>query len=382
MNRSGKRRRLIVLAISIALLLAASGCAGRVRPMSWTGLTVLGEKLYAADLEQVIVLNASDGEPVWTFPKDPAEDSRGIFYVTPAVGEKHVVVASQTPGGGLFSQPRHTVWALDLATGKDLWHFDGAAAQHIEGGALSGDLFVIGDSDGNVYALDAESGVLRWTFETGYRVWATPLIASDTVYVGSMDRHLYALRLSDGQVRWDFPADGAFAGTPALYNDTLYIGAFDDQLYAVDAQTGTERWRFPGENWFWGTPAAYSDTVYAADVSGNVYAVDAETGEQIWTQKLLDAREQGVPLRAGPALAEDGSRLFIGGQNGTLYALDTGDGFVIWSAEGEGQVLSSPVVSGSLVYETLIYGPQRIRAFHVDNGREMWAYSPEVEEQE
>ena len=105
------------------------------------------------------------------------------------------------------------------------------------------------------------------------------------------------------------------------------------------------------------------------------FVADAATGEQIWHQGL------NVPVRAGPALTEDGGKLFVGAHNGTLYALDTADGFVLWSIEGKGQVLSPPVVSGSTVYETLIYGPQRIRAFHVDTGREIWAYPPAIDEE-
>jgi outer membrane protein assembly factor BamB len=118
----------------------------------------------------------------------------------------------------------------------------------------------------------------------------------------------------------------------------------------------------------------HGDTVYAADVNGNIYAVDAESGAQTWHQPL------DTEVRGGPALAEDGSRLFVGSQNGTLYALDTSDGFVVWSRDSEGQMLSVPVVSESVVYETLIYGPHRIEARHVDNGREVWAYPYVVEE--
>jgi outer membrane protein assembly factor BamB len=63
---------------------------------------------------------------------------------------------------------------------------------------------------------------------------------------------------------------------------------------------------------------------------------------------------------------------------GTLFALDTSDGFNLWSSESEGQVLSDPVVAGAVVYEALTNGPDRVRALHVDNGREIWAYSPEA----
>ncbi|MDY6876607.1 MAG: PQQ-binding-like beta-propeller repeat protein [Chloroflexota bacterium] len=376
MKQFWTRRWLIGLAVSVALLLSVSGCAGgAAQPTSWTGLTIVGERLYAADIEQVVALNGTDGDPLWAFPDDPKEDRRGVFHVTPAVGAGYVIVASQVPASGFLSQPSNVVWALDADTGSKLWRFDGATGQYIEGGAIGDGIFVIGNSDGNVYALDVESGTLRWTFETGHRVWTTPLIVSDIVYIGSMDRHLYALDLSTGEIRWSFNAEGAFAGTPVLRDGTLYIGAFDDRLYAVDAHTGVERWRVAGENWFWGSPAVYSDTVYAADVNGNVYAVHADTGEQIWHQSL-DAE-----VRAGPALTADGSMLFIGSQNGTLYALDSADGFVLWQrASDEGQMLSSSVVSGSLVYEPLLYGPYRIWALHVDNGREMWAYPPVVEE--
>jgi outer membrane protein assembly factor BamB len=375
LNRFWTWRWPTALAVLAALLLGLSGCTGgAARATSWTGLVVTGEQLYAADLEQVVALNPADANPLWTFPRDPKEDNRGVFTVTPAVDDKLVVAASQVPASGFLSRARNVVWALDRDAGSLLWSFDAAAGQYIEGGALGGGIFVIGNSDGNVYALDAESGTLQWTFETGHRVWATPLIVSDTVYVGSMDRHLYALNLSDGRVRWDFHSTGAFASAPALRDAILYIGAFDHQLYAIDAESGTETWRFSSENWFWGSPAVHGDTVYASDVEGNVYAVNAETGEQIW-HTPLDAS-----VRAGPALNGDGSQLFVGSQDGELYALDTADGFVMWSRESEGQVLSKPVVDESVVYELVLYGSYRIRALYVDNGHELWAYPPVVEE--
>ncbi len=374
MKQSWIQRWPITLVVLSVLLMSVSGCAGGARPMSWTGLTVVDEMVYAPDLEQFRVLNAADGEPVWVFPKSTEDERRGVFYVTPAVDEKHVIVASQVPASGFFSQAKNVVWALERDTGTLLWRFDEAGGQYVEGGVVGGGLFIIGNSDGNVYALDVETGTPRWVFETGHRVWATPLIVSDTVYVGSMDRHLYSLNLSDGQVQWDFSTLGAFASEPAMWNDTLYIGAFDDKLYAVDALTGAERWHFAGENWFWGDVAVHDGTIYATDVNGNVHAVDAETGEQIWHQ-ALDA-----PLRAGPVLTEDGSQMFVGSENGTLYAMDTSDGFVMWRAENDkAQILSPPVVSGSNVYVALLYGEARIQALHVDNGREIWVHPPAVE---
>ena len=375
MNQAWTKRWPIVLAMLGALLLATSGCAGGVRASSWTGLTVVGDRLYAADLQQARAMNATTGDTVWTFPRNPQEDSRGLFYATPAVSDAgRVFFASELTTGGFLSQRQSIVWALDTETGDEVWRFEGAAGMYVEGGALGDDLFVIGNGDGNVYALDRENGSLRWKFKTSHRVWATPLIISDTVYVGAMDRNLYALDLDGGEVKWVYEGEGAFGAQPALIDGTLYIGAFDDALYAIDAETGDEYWHFPGNDWFWGSPAVRDGTVYAVDVKGRVYALDAQSGDQRWDKALVTDQNQPVPVRAGPSLNEDGTRLFVSAESGTLYALDTADGFVNWSIPAEGRGLSEPVVGDSLVYQSLVLGTTRVRALEIEEGRETWAF--------
>ena len=381
MKQAWTKRWPIVLAMLAALVLATSGCAGGVRASSWTGLTVAGDRLYAADLQQARAMDAASGETIWTFPRDTGDENRGLFYATPAVEDDgKVFFASQLTTGGFLSQRESIVWALDAEDGHELWRFEGATGMYVEGGALGGDLFLIGNGDGHVYALDREDGSLRWTFETGHRVWSTPLIVEETVYVGSMDRSLYALDLGDGDVQWEFSGQGAFGAQPALADGTLYIGAFDDAVYAIDAETGEERWAFQGEDWFWGKPALYEGVVYVVDVKGRVYALDAEGGEEIWQQSLVTDQNQPVPVRAGPTLSNDNDRLFISAQSGSLYALDITDGFVDWSVPAEGRGLSEPVVDKSLVYQSLVLGTVRVRALDAVDGREAWAF-PQPEEE-
>jgi outer membrane protein assembly factor BamB len=380
-------RWFILPTVLMALLLSASGCmCGSPQATSWTGMTLKDGKIYVADLQQIQVLG-TDGELVQSIiPKDSDDkNTAGLIYVAPAIGEDYLIVAGQTPAGGFFSAVTNPVVKLDIETGEIIWRFEEAKGQYIEGGAISGDTFVIGNSDGNVYALDVDTGDLKWTFETGHRVWATPLIVGDTVYIGSMDRNLYALSLSDGEVLWKFSAQGAFASTPVLQDGILYGGTFGNRVYAIDADDGTEIWRFPpekpGENWFWGSPAVDGDAVYAVDVKGTVYKLNAETGEEIWpsVSKLAAKKnEKDAPVRGGPVLTEDGSTLLISSQNGSLYALDTADGSQRWSAESDGKGYVTPVVDGDIVYETQIHGSYRVRALELLDGgerySELWGY--------
>jgi outer membrane protein assembly factor BamB len=56
-----------------------------------------------------------------------------------------------------------------------------------------------GSEDGNVYALNAATGALLWTFTTGSSVSSSPAVANGMVYIGSDDNNVYAFGLPKGQ---------------------------------------------------------------------------------------------------------------------------------------------------------------------------------------
>ena len=83
-----------------------------------------------------------------------------------------------------------------------------------------------------------------------------------------------------------------------------------------------------------------------------------------------------VPVRAGPSVSEDGMKIFVASQPGTLHALDTTDGYELWTDDNEAQLYTSPIVSGDVVYQAMLYGQYHVKAVQVENGREVWVYPP------
>jgi hypothetical protein len=71
-----------------------------------------------------------------------------------------------------------------------------------------------GSSDGNFYAIDAQSGAQRWKFEVKSRVPSTPAIAGGVVYFTAYDGNVYALDAASGALKWKFQTGGErrFAG--------------------------------------------------------------------------------------------------------------------------------------------------------------------------
>jgi outer membrane protein assembly factor BamB len=114
--------------------------------------------------------------------------------------------------------------------------------------------------DGSLYALDVDGSEL-WTFATqgpanlNGAIFATPVIdKNNTVYIGGLyEPNLYALDANSGSVKWvcDFGAakqnKGQIVTSPAIGPDgTIYQTLVrDPNLYAIDPCTGNMLWSTP-----------------------------------------------------------------------------------------------------------------------------------------
>ena len=155
-----------------------------------------------------------------------------------------------------------------------------------------------------MYALDTESGAVRWSFETSEVVHASPALVDGVLYIGGWDTYLHALDAETGKEHWRFkpgddPKDHNQTGiqsSPAVRNGVVYFGCRDGSLYAVDAKTGEQRWKFVTKpTWIIASPAVTDDTVYfgssdpakfyAIEIShrGELRYSNSELAKQKWT---------------------------------------------------------------------------------------------------
>jgi outer membrane protein assembly factor BamB len=194
-----------------------------------------------------------------------------------------------------------------------------------------------GSSDGHVYAVDAKSGVLQWSFLTKDIVHASPAIANNTVYVGSWDSYLYALDADTGAEKWRFKTGEdpilhnqvGFQSSPAVVDGTVYVGCRDGHVYAVDAMTGAKKWDYStSQSWVNGTPAVRDGVVYVGTSDTHrFHAIDAKSGQLLW---VFDAKSL---IFGSAALA--GDLAYVGSFNGKLFAIDVKSGQLAWQFQTE-----------------------------------------------
>ncbi len=109
---------------------------------------------------------------------------------------------------------------------------------------------------------------------------SSPVVANGAVYFGSGDGNLYALDASSGELRWRFKTGDVVHASPAFADGVLFFGSWDSYFYAVDAKTGKEKWRFHGgedalihnQVGFQSSPAVVDGVVYTGCRDSNLYA--------------------------------------------------------------------------------------------------------------
>jgi outer membrane protein assembly factor BamB len=136
----------------------------------------------------------------------------------------------------------------------------------------------------------------RWRVETGASFSSSPTVAGSTVYVGNNGGNLYALDAASGRVRWQRHVAAPLMSNPLLYDGLVIVGegdrvsyngdrehmnmlgATENALIAFDASTGAQRWRYRLLGSGMPTPAIVNGRLVHHNGSGEIVVLDPHTG--------------------------------------------------------------------------------------------------------
>lgn len=208
-----------------------------------------------------------------------------------------------------------------------------------------------------------------------------PTINSNWPQAGGQPTHVMQhLSLSDDPQRIWRVGIGSGSGnlvrllaSPVVANGAVYTLDAKGQVSAMTTDRGQRIWQNDitpddEEKGALGGGVALADGVlFVSTGYGDVVAFDAATGAELWREGI------GVPLRAAPTIS--GGRLFVVTYDNQLYALDAGDGGVLWNyvgiAETAGLIgTASPAADGAMVVAPLSSG--ELVGLRAEDGRVVW----------
>lgn len=297
-----------------------------------TGGALAGEPVVAGNMvivasrdNRVYAVNRRTGRLRWSFSMQPDQLTTKAdwkyFTAAPVVAQGSVYIGS---GGG-------TLYVLDQHTGRLQWKF--RTQGQIRAAALVHEGKVYQPSnDGVVYVLDAANGALQWTFETdGYAlnpddygydrksIYASPLLVGNTLVIASRDGHVYAVDVITRSLTWKRTFGSAWAMTTAVDDSTVYVGWSSNNLFsALDLVSGEARWQFYAGSHNYTTALINGQSVYFGSADGQLYQLDKASGTEIRRYTI------GQEIYSSPVYDEDTRTIFLGSDDGNLYALVEG----------------------------------------------------------
>jgi outer membrane protein assembly factor BamB len=194
------------------------------------------------------------------------------------------------------------------------------------------------------------------------------VVVDGLVYFGAHDGRVFAVTSKSGRVRWAYDTGGRINASPSIYGRRLCVTTYAGGVFCLDRLTGHKRWStyvkrdaFRYDS-FYSSPSTDGRRLYAISRSGKIVALDARSGNVLWTHSI------GGWGYATPAVTRD--RIFIGGFDGYLRAYRPATGHELWRSDVRGKIIGSPVVVGRLVFITTT--DQRTYALRVEDGRIIW----------
>ncbi len=217
---------------------------------------------------------------------------------------------------------------------------------------------------------------LKWAFgfPGASSVFGQPSVAGGRVFLGVDTGFVYALDAGTGCVYWSFEAEAGVrtAITVARLSRNRYAAYFGDMkasAYAVDADTGELIWKVRVEDHptarITGAPKLFEGRLYVPVASseegaggnpkypcctfrGSVVALDAATGKQIWKTYVIDETPQTTgPNRFGPAGGGVWSSPTIDPKRHALYAT-TGDAYTEPAAKTTDSIMAMDLDTGKV----------------------------------
>ncbi len=126
-----------------------------------------------------------------------------------------------------------------------------------------------------------------------------------------------------------------------------------------------QKWVFPTGGPVASLPIIVDGMLYVGSQDGKVYALDASTGRQKW------ALPTGRPVASSPTVVD--GVLYASSWNSSVYALDAYTGQQKWAFSTGGIVDSSPTVVNGVLY--VGSADHKVYAMDASTGQQKWAFS-------
>ncbi|MDD2474551.1 MAG: PQQ-binding-like beta-propeller repeat protein [Dysgonamonadaceae bacterium] len=211
---------------------------------------------------------------------------------------------------------------------KEIWSMQESG--DMGGGmALHKNNLIYTNTKGEIKAVNARTGKKRWSYQTGGKIYSTPVMCSDKVWVASTDKNLYGLRLKNGKPLLTLPNDKSVVASAACDKNSVILPGTDGKCTAWSAKTGKQLWQFDEiENFTLTRPLVKDGVVYFGSWGNEFYALNTSTGKLKWKWNNGQTNRMFSPAQVVPIITHN--KVFLASPDRFMTVLDEQTGAIIW----------------------------------------------------
>lgn len=251
-----------------------------------------------------------------------------------------------------------TLFAIDQNSGEIKWQTQLTGAI-LAPSLLQTDRVITVANDGTVFAHDVNTGTQVWTYnlpneQLSLRHQAAPIsLDSRTVLLAASNAYVYAIdsitgvprmqrrvAISDGRSDIQRLID---LGEPTVAGQFLVTTSYQGQLTVMDLAAQQVIWSNPISSIQ--RPEVYADKVIVTQQDGKITAFEITTGQKVWENDQLLNRQLSNPVLLGQDLV-------VGDLDGVLHLLDPQSGQLLGRSKTSGEVSSLRVIDNQLFVST------------------------------
>ncbi|MFL2815937.1 MAG: PQQ-binding-like beta-propeller repeat protein [Alphaproteobacteria bacterium] len=233
----------------------------------------------------------------------------------------------------------------------------------------------------NINSQNAKKLKLKWVFAypAASRARSQPSISGNTIFVGGQNLYLYALDRQTGCVRWRTKVDGEIRSAPAIYfsekGNFLFAGDYEGNVYKINPYNGEKIWvkslRYHPRVILTGSLRVDNDIIYVplssrewadgadpeyqcCSFRGGIMALDVAGGNELWTSYSIPLppkgtgkfNNMGVEILAPSGVPVWNSPTFDTAKNLIYYG--TGEAYSSPAAETSDSVIAINKLNGDI----------------------------------
>ena len=215
--------------------------------------------------------------------------------------------------------------------------------------APGGSPLVLGDTiyqslGGRVFALDKETGNLRWRFpaldpmDGIFR--SAPIFSAGTLVAACDNKLIVGIDPGTGQLKWSFPTPAPVFGQPVTVGKFVVAALSDNTLVAINPADGSPAWKAPYHIYegIQGSLGVYQNSILICTNQTKLISFNVGTQKMDWVRPFTQ-----LPAKPTPIVQDD--RIYIT-TGSYLAALNALTGLPVWQVDTRMDLAYAPACSG------------------------------------